>query len=168
MLTLLGAAKRLNVSEKTVRRLVANQSLPRFASALSYGSTPINWRPGLPSPRATGIPNERRDFSQDVTSPASRGGRAHPPGHPRAACGERWPEVVDDLPLSEPSTTWLVRMRQALVDLDVTQAGFNELADVFAGYRVTLSLEEASELNRRVQEFDTTKQAICEILDGDP
>ena len=78
-------------------------------------------------------------------------------------------EVVDDLPLTEPSTTWLVRMRQALVNEDVTQAGFNELADVFAaGYRATLSLEEASELNRRVREFDTTKQAVCEILDGDP
>ncbi len=77
-------------------------------------------------------------------------------------------EVVDDLPLSEPSTTWLVRMRQALVDEDVTQDGFNELAGVFAGYRATLSLEEASELTRRIYEFDEAKQAVCKILDGDP
>jgi hypothetical protein len=71
-------------------------------------------------------------------------------------------EPIEDLPLSEQSTTWLVRMRQALVDESVSQDSFTELQRAFGGYLMTLPPLDAGELNRRVREFDDVKHAIIE------
>ncbi len=65
---------------------------------------------------------------------------------------EKGEDSDPDLPLSEASTTWLVRMRQALVDESVSQDAFNELANVFAAYRATLSIDEGTELTRRLMD----------------
>jgi hypothetical protein len=70
--------------------------------------------------------------------------------------------AIEDLPLSEASTTWLVRMRQALCDGSVSQESFRELQRAFGGYLQTLSPEDAGELNRRVREFDQVKHLIIE------
>ena|SRR5215212_3713211 len=78
----------------------------------------------------------------------------------RADDGE---ESVDDLPLSGSSTTWLGRMRAALVDEQVSQASFRDLLRAFGDYLLTLTPRDAGELNRRVREFDQTKQAILEV-----
>jgi hypothetical protein len=76
--------------------------------------------------------------------------------------GREWGSNSDE-GLSEPSVTWMGRMRASLVDSSVTQSSFDELNEAFFTYLESLPLEEAKDLQRRLSRFVFVRDKLMEL-----